>query len=113
MDASGEIQTDIASTMFKTRLDGDGNIIDTAHMEVGLTIEPPPSDYCGPCYGGTSPNETGCCNTCKDVRDAYQAKGWAVTDYSSIEQCVREQYFPSWDPVTDSQLQGKFIESKS
>lgn len=94
MDSSGEIQTDVASTMFKTRLDGDGKIIDTAHMEVGLTIESPPSDYCGPCYGGKSPNENGCCNTCKDVRDAYQANGWAISDYNAMEQCVREQYSP-------------------
>lgn len=94
MDASGEIQSDVASTMFKTRLDADGNSLDVAKMDLGFNYEPPPSDYCGPCYGGKSPNEDGCCNTCKDVRDAYQANGWAIGDYNSIEQCAREQYSP-------------------
>jgi hypothetical protein len=92
MDASGEVQTDVASTMFKTRLDGEGNVIDTAKMDVGFNYEPPPDGYCGPCYGGKAPNADGCCNTCQDVRDAYQANGWAINDYSGIEQCVREQY---------------------
>jgi len=91
MDASGEVQTDVASTMFKTRLDGDGKVIDTAKMDVGFNYDPPPSDYCGPCYGGKPP-ENGCCNTCKEVRDAYQGNNWAINDYSTIEQCVREQY---------------------
>ena|SRR5437762_1969002 len=95
MDTSGEVQTDVASTMFKTRLDGQGNVIDISKMDVGFNYEPPGSDYCGPCYGGKPQNENGCCNTCKDVRDAYQANGWAITDYNSIEQCAREQSLPS------------------
>src|SRR5204862_8074236 len=92
VDAGGEVQTDVASTMFKTRLDAGGKVIDVAHMDVGYTIDPPPKDYCGPCYGGTPSNEKGCCNTCKDVREAYQANGWAITDYNSIEQYAKEQY---------------------
>src|ERR1700694_344361 len=92
MDASGEVQTDVASTMFKTRLDKDGKSIDIAKWNVEYNNEPPPVDYCGPCYGGKPP-ESGCCNTCKDVRDAYQENGWAINDFSTIEQCVREQYF--------------------
>jgi endoplasmic reticulum-Golgi intermediate compartment protein 3 len=94
MDASGEIQSDISSTMFRTRLDADGNILDVTEMDLGFNYEPPPPDYCGQCYGGQSPNEDGCCNTCKDVRDAYQANGWAIGDYNAIEQCAREQYSP-------------------
>ena len=94
MDASGEVQTDVASTMFKTRLDTDGRVIDTATLDVGFNYDPPPAEYCGPCYGGKPPNGD-CCNTCQDVRDGYQANGWALTDYNAIEQCVREQYFLS------------------
>ena len=95
MDASGEIQTDVASTMYKTRLDEHGNIIESKEMDLGeRNFEPPPPDYCGPCYGGKSPREDGCCNTCKEVRDAYQANGWGIGDFNAIEQCVREQYFP-------------------
>ena len=92
MDASGEVQTDVASTMFKTRLDKDGMVIDTAELSLGFNYDPVPENYCGPCYGGRSPREDGCCNTCKDVRDAYQANGWAIGDYNAIEQCAREQY---------------------
>ena len=99
MDASGEVQTDVASTMFKTRLDADGKTIGVALMEVGNRYDPPPNDYCGPCYGGKSPNENGCCNTCKEVRDAYQANGWAISDYDSIEQCAREQLPPPSMPL--------------
>ena len=91
MDASGEVQSDVVSTMFKTRLDKDGRILGTAELEVGYNYDPPPADYCGPCYGGKPTREDGCCNTCKDVRDAYQANGWGIADYNSIEQCVREQ----------------------
>jgi endoplasmic reticulum-Golgi intermediate compartment protein 3 len=92
MDASGEVQTDVASTLFKTRLNEEGTQIDIAKMQVGYNYDPPPEDYCGPCYGGKSPHENGCCNTCQDVRDAYQANGWGISDYNAMEQCVREQY---------------------
>ena len=91
MDASGEVQTDVASTMFKTRLDSNGNVIDVAKMDLGFNYEAPPPDYCGPCYGGRAPRDDGCCNTCQEVRDAYQANGWAIGDFGAIEQCVREQ----------------------
>src|SRR5579859_6056690 len=93
MDASGEVQTDVASTMYKTRLAQDGKPIDIAQLKLGHNYQPPPPEYCGPCYGGKAP-ENGCCNTCQDVRDAYQAQGWAINDYSTIEQCEREQYRP-------------------
>jgi len=92
MDASGVVQTNIPTTMMKTRLDKDGNVIVRALMELGKEVEPPPKDYCGPCYGGKSPNEDGCCNTCQDVRDAYQANGWAIKEYNDLEQCAREQF---------------------
>lgn len=41
--------------------------------------------YCGSCYGGVPP-ESGCCNTCEDVREAYIQKGWSFGDTDSIEQ---------------------------
>lgn len=100
MDASGEVQTDVASTMFKTRLDRDGKIIDTAELNVGFNYDPPPPDYCGPCYGGRSLREDGCCNTCQEVRDAYQANGWAIGDYNALEQCAREQYLHQYVMLT-------------
>lgn len=92
MDQSGEVQTDVASTMFKTRLDENSNMIAMSKLDVGFQIEAPPDGYCGPCYGGKSNREDGCCNSCKEVRDAYQNNGWAISDYNAIEQCAREQY---------------------
>ena len=43
------------------------------------------SDYCGSCYGATGAmgvhGAVGkCCNTCKEVADAYTAMGWALHD---------------------------------
>ena len=92
MDASGEVQTDVTSTMFKTRLDENGRMIAIQKLDVSVQGEAAPEGYCGPCYGGKSPREDGCCNTCQDVRNAYQAQGWGINDYDSIEQCAREQY---------------------
>jgi Endoplasmic reticulum vesicle transporter len=94
MDQSGEIQTDVVSTMFKTRLDENSNVIAKSKLDVGFQVEAPPDGYCGPCYGGKSNREDGCCNTCQDVRDSYQNNGWAISDYNAIEQCAREQYHP-------------------
>ena len=45
--------------------------------------------YCGSCYGA-SPPESGCCNTCEEVRQAYVRKGWSFVDPQGIEQCVDE-----------------------
>jgi len=108
MDASGEVQTDVTSTMFKTRLDENGKTIGVQKLDVSVQGEAPPEGYCGPCYGGKSSREDGCCNTCQDVRNAYQAQGWAITDYDNIEQCARERYqnpissFPLYRPQPPS-----------
>ena len=37
---------------------------------------------CGSCYGA----ESGCCNTCEDVRAAYKEKNWSFNE-ASITQC--------------------------
>ena len=47
------------------------------------------ADYCGSCYSGAPP-ASNCCNTCEEVRDAYQRNGWSFRDPESIEQCQRE-----------------------
>ena len=41
--------------------------------------------YCGSCYGGELP-ESGCCNTCEEVREAYIKKGWSFSNPDTIEQ---------------------------
>ena len=41
--------------------------------------------YCGKCYGGEPP-ESGCCNTCDDVKEAYVKKGWSFNNPEGVEQ---------------------------
>ena len=38
---------------------------------------------CGSCYGAedNSPNRNGCCNTCDDVRRAYEVFGTSTTEH--------------------------------
>lgn len=40
---------------------------------------------CGSCYGG-QPGESGCCNTCEEVRESYVRRGWSFSDPDGIEQ---------------------------
>ncbi|KAA8498417.1 Endoplasmic reticulum-Golgi intermediate compartment protein 3 [Porphyridium purpureum] len=51
-------------------------------------VQPVSKDYCGSCYGALKEGE--CCNTCNDVRRAFQKRGWVLDSTNSIEQCVRE-----------------------
>ena len=53
------------------------------HRKKKHTIQIP---NCGSCYGAAS----GCCNTCKDVKRAFKAKGKAPPPLSTIEQCKDE-----------------------
>jgi endoplasmic reticulum-Golgi intermediate compartment protein 3 len=40
---------------------------------------------CGSCYGAGEENE--CCNTCDDVKRAYQLKGWIPPNLNEFVQC--------------------------
>lgn len=31
-----------------------------------------------------------CCNTCNSVKEAYEKRGWLLTDLEGVEQCARE-----------------------
>lgn len=31
-----------------------------------------------------------CCNTCNAVKEAYEKRGWLLTDLEGVEQCARE-----------------------
>ncbi|KAG0056096.1 hypothetical protein BGZ83_006357 [Gryganskiella cystojenkinii] len=95
MDVAGEHQSDISHSVFKVQLQPDGteikrerspNLGDSvpSHKEVD-------ENYCGDCGGAMKP-ESGCCNTCEDVRQAYARVGWSFDKPESIEQCVREGY---------------------
>lgn len=91
MDVSGEHQLDVEHTMYKQRLNLDGEVINEqpTKSELARDESAPGNSTCGSCYGAETP-ELSCCNTCEQVREAYREKGWAFSDPSSIEQCVRE-----------------------
>ena len=87
MDVSGDSQTDIIHNLFKTRLDLNGNVIQTDAVKVSLqplpklnqenvetttTVKP----ECESCYGAESAVHL-CCPTCDDVKAAYRVKGWS------------------------------------
>ncbi|KAI9399451.1 hypothetical protein POPTR_002G094400v4 [Populus trichocarpa] len=39
-----------------------------------------------------SVSDEDCCNSCEEVREAYQKKGWAVTNPDLMDQCEREGF---------------------
>lgn len=47
------------------------------------------SNYCGSCYGAEDGDHK-CCNTCRDVLEAYKLKGWVLDQPESVDQCARE-----------------------
>ncbi|AFR97842.1 COPII-coated vesicle component Erv46 [Cryptococcus neoformans] len=94
MDISGEHQTEFEHQVTKTRMNKDGNVISKVQgsqlkgdvERANLNQDP---NYCGSCYGAPPP-ESGCCNSCEEVRQAYGRKGWSFSDPEGIEQCVEE-----------------------
>ncbi|KAK2465257.1 hypothetical protein APHAL10511_002611 [Amanita phalloides] len=94
MDISGEQQRDVTHNILKTRLDDKGRPIQHAvSVELKNDLDKisagKSSNYCGSCYGGTEP-ESGCCNTCDEVRQAYVNRGWSFSNPDAVEQCVQE-----------------------
>ncbi|RPD62723.1 Sec1-domain-containing protein [Lentinus tigrinus ALCF2SS1-7] len=94
MDISGETQADITHNILKTRLDERGvtvpnSVITELQNDLDRLNEQRQNGYCGSCYGGIEP-ESGCCNTCDEVRQAYVNRGWSFNRPDSIEQCVKE-----------------------
>ena len=67
--------------------------------KVGNTRDP---NFCGSCYGGVEP-ESGCCNTCESVRQAYLNRGWAFANPDAIEQCMAEHWT---DRIKDQMNEG-------
>lgn len=95
MDISGETQRDITHNIVKTRLSEAGERMSSTRFsdlqnEVDKMNADKPADYCGSCYGGTPNGDTGCCNTCDEVREAYVNRGWSFSNPDGIEQCMNE-----------------------
>ncbi|KAK9456123.1 endoplasmic reticulum vesicle transporter-domain-containing protein [Dipodascopsis uninucleata] len=94
MDVSGEQQQEVSHGIAKTRLDQNGNVISSQILQLNEAAEKTThleENYCGPCYGAIPEGEA-CCNTCDDVRKAYQQNGWAFGTGEGMEQCERENY---------------------
>lgn len=102
MDISGEQHLDVRHNIIKEIIDQHGNIIKTRVDRIGSPkIENPlqrhggrleyNKTYCGSCFGAEASNED-CCNSCKEVREAYRKKGWALKNPDLIDQCKREGF---------------------
>lgn len=118
MDVSGNHQLDITHGVYKQRLSRHGGVLADAQRgavderpsenerqaraarerAVAAGLEEPSDEEdesganasarCGDCYGAQSETQR-CCNTCSDVRRAYNAKGWLLNP-DNVPQCVGE-----------------------
>jgi len=90
MDISGELQRDISHNVLKTRLDSHGVMVPHFYSselrnDLDKMNDAKKDGYCGSCYGGLEP-ESGCCNTCEEVRQSYVNRGWSFANPDAIEQ---------------------------
>ncbi|KAJ3448162.1 endoplasmic reticulum-golgi intermediate compartment protein [Anaeramoeba flamelloides] len=110
LDISGSQQLGIRNNLYLDNLDINGEVVDPKgsknKVELGSNDEKDneheaekdkekenklPDDYCGDCYGAPSTKPSGCCNTCKDIKEAYEAKNWNFANsIGKFEQCIRE-----------------------
>jgi len=110
MDVSGNHQLDITHGVYKQRLREDGTDLASPRREfvdsrpsqnekleseakekdisAGLAEPEPEKEKCGDCYGAQS-KAIPCCNTCEDLRRAYEAKGWLL-NRDNVPQCIEE-----------------------
>jgi hypothetical protein len=77
LDTFKEMHNEAFAQVKLRRLDRAGNVIKSKNKALVAVSE------CGSCYGASG----GCCNTCKDVKKAFKAKGRAPPPLSTIEQC--------------------------
>jgi len=102
MDISGELQRDISHDVIKNRLTSTGTVVPGSQIgelrnDIDKLNEQRLEGYCGSCYGGEPP-ESGCCNTCDEVREAYTQSGWSFSNPGSIDQVrsLRTGVHPSY-----------------
>mmetsp|Transcript_572 Transcript_572/g.1938 ORF Transcript_572/g.1938 Transcript_572/m.1938 type:complete len:390 (+) Transcript_572:248-1417(+) len=97
IDVTGNAQLELVNEVFKIRTDEQGNPIPAskdkkAHRirnlipQTGEEQKDGGKVACGSCYGA----KHGCCNTCDEVKEAYEQRNWVLIDLDDIEQCVRE-----------------------
>ncbi|XP_013181147.1 PREDICTED: endoplasmic reticulum-Golgi intermediate compartment protein 3 [Papilio xuthus] len=97
MDSSGEQHLQMDHNIHKRRLDLDGNPIEEPKKEeiaISSTVKQNTSELatvtCGSCYGAAF-NDSQCCNTCEDVKEAYRIRRWALPDLATIVQCKDDE----------------------
>ena len=97
MDVAGDNQLNLEHDMIKQRISPEGRPLGEPGVEIVGEIEeivPLPDDYCGSCYGA---NVVGmpCCNSCDDLKKAYQIMGW--NDHNVLRnatQCLHDAKNP-------------------
>eukprot|EP00607_Mallomonas_marina_P009414 CAMPEP_0182420526 /NCGR_PEP_ID=MMETSP1167-20130531/5383_1 /TAXON_ID=2988 /ORGANISM="Mallomonas Sp, Strain CCMP3275" /LENGTH=387 /DNA_ID=CAMNT_0024596577 /DNA_START=73 /DNA_END=1236 /DNA_ORIENTATION=- len=97
MDVAGDNQINIEHDMLKQRLSSDGLPVGEPSIEIIGEVENNvslPEGYCGSCYGAETA-DTKCCNTCSELKHAYDIKGWNVNEIlKTAEQCLRDKSNP-------------------
>ncbi|KAF8069699.1 ergic3 [Scenedesmus sp. PABB004] len=128
MDISGEMHLDVAShDIKKQRLSSTGapvseveqhDVHHTRKADNATGAGAAPAAGCGSCYGAESDTYK-CCTTCDEVRQAYQAKGWVLTNMATIAQCKDDGYLAAindqagegchmWGHITVNKVAGNF-----
>lgn len=79
----------------RSKLEQGSTLLEEAHLEAELEKqygdllggegEEVVEEECGSCYGAGEEGE--CCQTCDDVKRAYNRKGWSFRDVKNIAQC--------------------------
>lgn len=87
MDVAGEVQIDVHGDLHKHRLNANGELIGSRKTN---TIKAKDKSKCGSCYGAET-EQVKCCNTCTEVKSAYDHKGWDTSSIAkTAEQCLEE-----------------------
>jgi len=100
IEINGDMQLGVQNHLYKTSMAVSSNVPNPKHKKeqkpkktkpfhISSVTMKLPEKYCGSCFGAAS-SESQCCNTCDDVRKAYEKRGWVLDSVDSIEQCIRE-----------------------
>uniref|UniRef100_A0A1I7XVP3 Endoplasmic reticulum-Golgi intermediate compartment protein 3 n=1 Tax=Heterorhabditis bacteriophora TaxID=37862 RepID=A0A1I7XVP3_HETBA len=96
MDISSDAQDNIQDEIYKLRIDSAGNnltdVVQKIEVNQNKTViedQKTTTLKCGSCYGAMP--QGACCNTCDEVKEAYQIKGWQV-NIEEVEQCKSDRW---------------------
>jgi hypothetical protein len=91
VDHSDESGTHMSAfAINKLPLDANGYLVPGHHVDHVRYAEKVrlKNEECGSCYGAEM-FEGQCCNTCEQVIEAYNKRGWQLASKRTISQCVR------------------------